>query len=71
MSKQKYFEEEEELSPPVDSSAGGMQELIFSKEDNEPRDKRTITWKKWRKEINDLMKEYNKKIGIKIYKEIK
>lgn len=63
MSKQKYFEEEDESLSPVDSSAGGMQELIFSKEDNEPKDKRTVAWKKWRKEINDLMKEYNSKFG--------
>lgn len=71
MFKQKYSDEDElPQQIPVDIKAGELQELIFQKEDNEPKDKRKTIWKIWKKEINEMMTEYNKKFG-KVYSLIK
>jgi len=67
----KWHNLEEEYHPTVVRlTSVEMQEIMTQLEDNEPKDKRTKTWRAWKKEINNLMVEYNSKWG-KMYKLIK
>jgi trehalose-6-phosphate synthase len=71
MLKQKYSDEEDlEQAVDIDYMAGELQEMIFSMENTEPSDKRKMSYKIWKKEINELFKEYNSKFG-KMYAIIK
>lgn len=72
MNLQKKYSDEEDLEQAVDIDyvAGELQEMIFIMENSMPSDRRTLAYKIWKKEINKLMEEYNKKVSIKIYKKI-
>jgi hypothetical protein len=71
MLKQKYSDEEDlEQVVDIDYMAGELQEMIFIMENSMPSDRRKLAYKIWKKEINELMKEYNSKFS-KVYAIIK
>lgn len=67
-----WFEDDDELVIDYESySLGHLQEVIGLLEDSPPQDRRKNNYKKWKEQLNELFRIYNKKANARIYGTIK
>lgn len=62
---------EDEDHPYVETSAIDFYEEIEKLENVQPRDRRSVEYKKWKRNINEKIEEANSSLGRKIFNTVK